>query len=52
MIYDVFGLLVIFMFTMEMSRKLMERGWWSKTELSLMYGMANAIGNTEAESKL
>ena len=40
------------MLTMKMPRKLMERSWWSKTELSLMYGMVNAIENNEAKSEL
>ena len=37
---------------MKMPRKLMERSWWSKTELSPMFGMVNAIENNEAESTL
>ena len=40
------------MLTIKMPRKLMKGSWWSKTELSLMYGMVNAIGNNEAESEL
>ena len=40
------------MCTMKMPRKSNGKKLVVKTELSLMYGMANAIGNTEAESEL
>ena len=40
------------MFTMKLPRKLNEKKLVVKTELNLMCGMANAIGNNEAEFEL
>ena len=40
------------MFTMKLPRKLIEKRLVFKTELSLMCGMVNVIGNTKEESEL
>ena len=51
LIYDVFGLLVFYIHN-ENAQKTNRKKLVVKTELSLMYGMENAIRNTEAESEL
>ena len=52
MIYDVFGLLMVFMFTRKMITKLVERSYWFKNIVKPNWLMTNANANTETKSDL